>query len=594
MVEKEVKGTMEDFGALLDEYMGKKTIKSGVMVGTVVAVESDGVLIDVGLKSEGKVPLIECPKDVKVGDQFEVYVDRYENKTGAIVLSREKARREEVWGDLEKAMNAGEHVNGTIIGRVRGGFTVDLNGANAFLPGSQIDVRPIRDPAPLIGIAQPFAILKMDKVRGNIVVSRRAVLEESRAEQRSEIIKTLTEGQILEGTVKNITDYGAFVDLGGVDGLLHVTDISWKRVNNPAEVLSIGQTVKVQIIKFSSDSGRISLGMKQLEEDPWVGVADRFPVGTVLKGKISNIADYGVFVELAQGVEGLVHVSEMSWTKKNVHPSKIVSLSQEVNVIVLEVDESKRRISLGMKQLEENPWKVYAQSHKVGDVIEGEIKNIIEFGIFMALTDELDGMIHTSDLSWDVPAEEAVQAYKKGMVIKAKILEIDVEKERISLGIKQLTENPNADANVSFKKGEIVTAVVQAITDTGIEVEVDGVKGFIKRTDLAKERSEQKPERFAVGEKVDAAVATFDAKTKKLALSIKAKEIAEHKKALEEFGSADSGASLGDILGAALEKANASEAEEKPAKKTTTRKKKTEKADKADKAEKAKAEKAEK
>ena len=594
MVEKEVKGTMEDFGALLDEYMGKKTIKSGVMVGTVVAVESDGVLIDVGLKSEGKVPLIECPKDVKVGDQFEVYVDRYENKTGAIVLSREKARREEVWGDLEKSMNAGEHVNGTIIGRVRGGFTVDLNGANAFLPGSQIDVRPIRDPAPLIGIAQPFAILKMDKVRGNIVVSRRAVLEESRAEQRSEIIKTLTEGQILEGTVKNITDYGAFVDLGGVDGLLHVTDISWKRVNNPAEVLSIGQTVKVQIIKFSSDSGRISLGMKQLEEDPWVGVADRFPVGTVLKGKISNIADYGVFVELAQGVEGLVHVSEMSWTKKNVHPSKIVSLSQEVNVIVLEVDESKRRISLGMKQLEENPWKVYAQSHKVGDVIEGEIKNIIEFGIFMALTDELDGMIHTSDLSWDVPAEEAVQAYKKGMVIKAKILEIDVEKERISLGIKQLTENPNADANVSFKKGEIVTAVVQAITDTGIEVEVDGVKGFIKRTDLAKERSEQKPERFAVGEKVDAAVATFDAKTKKLALSIKAKEIAEHKKALEEFGSADSGASLGDILGAALEKANASEAEEKPAKKTTTRKKKTEKADKADKAEKAKAEKAEK
>lgn len=564
-----------DFGALLDEYMGKKSIRSGVVMGTVVAVRDEDVLVDVGLKSEGVVALNECPKDVKVGDKFEVFVDRYEDRAGNIVLSREKARREEVWGELEKAMNAAQHVTGTITGRVRGGFTVDLDGATAFLPGSQIDIRPVRDPSPLIGLAQPFVILKMDRLRGNIVISRRAVLEESRAEQRSEIIKNLSEGQIVEGTVKNITDYGAFIDLGGIDGLLHVTDISWKRVNNPAEVLTIGQPVKVQIIKFNSDSGRISLGMKQLESDPWVGAAERFPVGGIFTGHVSNIADYGVFVELAPGIEGLVHVSEMSWTKKNVHPSKIVSLSQEVKVVVLESDEEKRRISLGMKQVQENPWKVYAQNHKVGDIIEGEIKNIIEFGIFVSLADELDGMIHIADLSWEKSGEEALADYKKGMVVKAKILEIDVDNARISLGIKQLEENPRAAQSANFKKGEVVTAIVSAVVDTGIEVEVGDVKGFIKRTDLAKERSEQKPERFAVGEKVDAAVVSYDMKTGKVNLSIKAKEIAEHKRALEEFGSADSGASLGDILGAALAKAE----EEKPAKKTRkTTKAKEEKA----------------
>lgn len=578
MVKKENEmPSKEDFGALLDEYMGQGSMQGKVVSGRVVGIDEDVVTVDVGLKSEGRIPVREFGANIPaVGASIDVYVDRYEDREGNVVLSREKARREEAWGDLEKALEKGEHVTGTIFGRVKGGFTVDLNGATAFLPGSQIDVRPIRDVTPLMGVAQPFALLKMDKLRGNIVVSRRAVLEETRAEQRSEMIKNLKEGEIVDGTVKNITDYGAFVDLGGVDGLLHVTDISWKRITNPAEVLSVGQVIKVQIIKFNTDTGRISLGMKQLESDPWVGVNEKFPVGTRFKGKISNIADYGVFIELVPGVEGLVHVSEMSWTKKNVHPSKIVSLSQEVEVIVLDVDESKRRISLGMKQIQENPWKAFADSHKVGDEIEGEVKNMIEFGIFIALNDEIDGMIHTSDLSWDKPGEEAIKDYKKGQMVKAKILDIDVEKERISLGVKQLSEDPMAGNLDTLKKGEIVTGVVSAIEEGGIEVDVNGVKGFIKRVDLAKEKSEQKPERFAVGEKVDAKVTAFDAKTRKLSLSIKAREVAEDKKAMEEFGSTSSGASLGDILGAALtkkaKKAPKEEAAEKPAKKKTTKK----------------------
>ncbi|MGN1062761.1 MAG: 30S ribosomal protein S1 [Alphaproteobacteria bacterium] len=565
----------EDFGALLDEYMGKTQLQGKVVPGKIVGFDDDIVIVDVGLKSEGRIPLRECgaAADLSVGDTIEVFIDRYEDKDGNVVLSREKARREEAWGDLEKAMEKGEHVIGTIFGRVKGGFTVDLNGATAFLPGSQIDVRPIRDVTPLMGVAQPFALLKMDKLRGNIVVSRRAVLEETRAEQRSEMIKNLKEGEIVDGTVKNITDYGAFIDLGGVDGLLHVTDISWKRITNPAEVLSVGQVVKVQIIKFNTDTGRISLGIKQLESDPWVGVNERFPVGTRFKGKISNIADYGAFIELAPGVEGLVHVSEMSWTKKNVHPNKIVSLSQEVEVVVLDVDETKRRISLGMKQIQENPWKAFAETHKIGDVIEGEVKNMIEFGIFIALNDEIDGMIHTSDLSWDKPGEEAIKDYKKGQLVKAKILDIDVEKERISLGVKQLSEDPAAGAVETLKKGEVVTAIVSAIEENGIEVDVNGVKGYIKRSDLAKDKSEQKPERFAVGEKVDAKVTLFDAKTRKLTLSIKAREIDEDKKAMEEFGSTNAGASLGDILGAALvkkaKKVKETADEEKPAKKKT-------------------------
>lgn len=584
----------EDFGALLNEYLKEDTVLQGKVVkGTVVGFDDDMVIIDVGLKSEGKLPVSDFgAMELKIGDMVDVFVDRYENREGTVVLSREKARREEAWGELEKSLAENQHVIGTIFGRVKGGFTVDLNGVTAFLPGSQIDVRPIRDVTPLMGVAQPFALLKMDKVRGNIVVSRRAVLEESRAEQRSAMIKNLSEGQTVEGTVKNITDYGAFIDLGGVDGLLHVTDISWKRITNPAEILSVGQNVKVQIIKFNTDTGRISLGMKQLENDPWVGINEKFAVGTHLKGKVSNITDYGAFIELAPGIEGLVHVSEMSWTKKNVHPSKIVSLSQEVEVIVLDVDESKRRISLGMKQIQENPWKAFAETHKVGDIIEGEVKNIIEFGVFIALNDEIDGMIHSSDLSWDKAGEEAIKEYKKGQMVKAKILDIDVEKERISLGVKQLEADPFEGSAENLKKGEIVTCIVSAILDNGIEVDLNGIKGFIKRADLAKDKSEQKPERFAVGEKVDAKITAFDAKTHKLTLSIKAREVAEEKAAMAEFGSADSGASLGDILGAALakkktsKKAEKAEGEEKsakkPAAKKTTKKKKADDAEKAE------------
>lgn len=569
----------EDFAALLDEYMGAdKGLQGTVVKGTIVAVNDDFVTVDVGLKSEGRIAIREfgANADLKVGDKVDVFVDKYEDKDGQVVLSREKARREEAWAELEKSLEKGEHVIGTIFGRVKGGFTVDLNGAVAFLPGSQIDVRPIRDVAPLIGVAQPFQILKMDKLRGNIVVSRRSVLEESRSEQRSEIIKNLSEGQIVDGVVKNITDYGAFIDLGGVDGLLHVTDISWKRINHPSEALSVGQNVKVQIIKFNQDTQRISLGMKQLEVDPWEGVDAKYPVGTRLKGRVTNITDYGAFVELDQGIEGLVHVSEMSWTKKNIHPSKLVSTSQEVDVVVLDVDQSKRRISLGIKQCQENPWKTFADSHKVGDIIEGDIRNITEFGLFLGLNSEIDGMIHMSDLSWDKPGEEAIKDYKKGQTIQAKILDIDVEKERVSLGVKQLTNDPFEGAASSIKKGDVVTAVVSGIEETGINVDVNGMKGFIKKTDLAKERSEQKPDRFAVGEKVDAKVMTIDAKTHKLTLSIKAREVQEEKQALEEFGSTDSGASLGDILGAALKnakKAKEEKAEEKPAKKKTTKKK---------------------
>lgn len=546
---------MEDFAALLKEsFDEEKSIEGSVVTGTILKLFDDFALVDVGLKSEGRIMLREFG-DVKLkeGDNVEVYVDRYEDRDGLVVLSREKARREEAWNELEKSQTKGERVTGVIFGRVKGGFTVDLSGAVAFLPGSQVDIRPIRDVTPLIGTPQPFQILKMDRARGNIVVSRRAVLEETRAEQRSEIINKLSEGQVLDGVVKNITDYGAFVDLGGVDGLLHVTDISWKRVNHPSEVLTIGQSIKVQVIRFNSDTQRISLGMKQLEEDPWEGVAAKFPVGTRFTGRVTNITDYGAFVELEPGVEGLVHVSEMSWTRKNIHPGKIVSTSQEVEVMVLDVDASKRRISLGLKQCSPNPWSQFAETHPVGCEIEGEIKNITEFGLFIGLTGDIDGMVHLSDLDWNLSGEEAVKNYQKGQVVKAKVLDVDVEKERISLGIKQLSEDPFKGAASELKKGAIVTCVVKAQTEKGLEVDVNGTEGFVKKTDLSRDRSEQKVERFAVGDKFDAQVTSVDSKSRKLNLSIKAMELADEKRALSEFGSTDSGASLGDILGAALQ-----------------------------------------
>lgn len=548
----------ENFADLLNEQFGENGILGTVVKGTIVKVTPDYVTVDVGLKSEGNIPVREfgTNPELKVGDTVEVLVDRYEDKDGNIVLSREKARREEVWADLEKSMNAGERVNGVIFGRVKGGFTVDLNGAIAFLPGSQIDIRPIRDITPLMGISQPFQILKMDKVRGNIVVSRRIVLEETRAEARAELIDGIKEGSILDGVVKNITDYGAFVDLGGVDGLLHVTDISWKRINHPAEMLTVGQTIKVQVIRFNEDTQRISLGMKQLENDPWQAAADKYKVGEIYKGKVTNITDYGAFVELEDGIEGLVHVSEMSWTRKNVHPGKIVSTSEEVEVKVLEVDIDKRRISLGIKQCMPNPWAAYVEEHPVGSVITGKIKNITEFGLFIGLTDEIDGMIHLSDISWDKSGEEAVKDYTKGQEIEAKIIDVDVEKERISLGIKQLSEDSVNMALANIKKGDVVKAVVKETDDKGITVEVDGLTAMIKKADLSKEKSLQNPDNFKAGDMVEAKVTSVDKKNVKIGLSIKALEVEEEKKVLEEYSNNTSGSSLGDALGEALKKAN--------------------------------------
>ncbi len=551
--------TTENFEELLNEQFGDKGIVGSVVKGTIIRLTDDYVTVDVGLKSEGRIPLREFGQnpELKVGDVVEVMVDRYEDRDGNIVLSREKARREEAWVELEKLMNAGERVNGVIFGRVKGGFTVDLQGAIAFLPGSQIDIRPIKDITPLMGISQPFQILKMDRERGNIVVSRRVVLEETRAEARAELIDTIKEGAVLDGLVKNITDYGAFIDLGGVDGLLHVTDISWKRINHPAEVLSVGQTIKVQVIKFNEDTQRISLGMKQLEKDPWEAVAGKYKVGDVKKGVVTNITDYGAFVELEDGIEGLVHVSEMSWTRKNVHPGKIVSTSEEVEVKVLEVDPEKRRISLGIKQCQPNPWAAYVEEHPAGSVIEGTIKNITEFGLFVGLTDEIDGMIHLSDLAWGESGEEAVKAYEKGQTIKAKIIDVDVEKERISLGIKQLDENNAALALENLKKGDVVKAIVTGIDEKGVNVEVEGIPALIKKADLSKDKEGQNLENYHEGDVLEAKLTSVDKKNGKLGVSVKAFEIEEEKKALEEYANSNDGnTSLGDALGEALKKAN--------------------------------------
>ncbi len=554
----------EDFASLLDESLGRDVGFDGsVVTGKVVRLTDEYAIVDVGLKSEGRVLLKEfglpgTDHEVKPGDVIELYVERYEDRDGTIVLSREKARREEAWTNLEKAFEGQQRVQGTIYGRVKGGFTVDLGGAMAFLPGSQVDIRPVRDVGPLMGSPQPFQILKMDRARGNIVVSRRAVLEETRAEQRSELIQGLKEGMILDGVVKNITDYGAFVDLGGVDGLLHVTDIAWKRINHPSEALQIGQQVRVQVIRFNSDTQRISLGMKQLEADPWEGVAAKYPPGARYSGRVTNITDYGAFVELEPGVEGLVHVSEMSWTKKNVHPGKIVATSQEVDVMVLDVDSSKRRISLGLKQVQRNPWELFAEEHKIGSTVEGEIRNITEFGLFVGLSADIDGMVHMSDISWDEAGEAAMAPYEKGQTVQARVLDVDVEKERISLGIKQLHDDPAADTLSRVNKGAVVTCIVTAVQANGIEVKVDEVlTGFIRRAELARDKAEQRPERFAVGEKVDAKVVSVDRASRKLSLTIKGREVEEDKAAINEYGSSDSGASLGDILSAAIRRRSA-------------------------------------
>jgi len=552
----------EDFARLIEESFGDGHLQEGSVVkGIVVAIEKDVAVIDVGLKTEGRVALREFAgpgraADIKIGDTVEVYLERVENALGEAVLSRDKARREESWGKLEKAFQNNEKVQGFIFNQVKGGFTVDLDGAVAFLPRSQVDIRPIRDVSPLMNQPQPFQILKMDRRRGNIVVSRRTVLEETRAEQRQELVQNLEEGQVIDGVVKNITDYGAFVDLGGIDGLLHVTDIAWRRVNHPSEVLNIGQQVKVKIIKINHETHRISLGMKQLLEDPWQGIEAKYPIGARFKGRVTNITDYGAFVELEPGIEGLIHVSEMSWTKKNVHPGKIVSTSQEVEVQVLEVDPVKRRISLGLKQTMRNPWEVFSEKHPAGSVVEGEVKNKTEFGLFLGLDGDVDGMVHLSDLDWKRPGEQVIEEYKKGDKVKAQVLDVDIEKERISLGIKQLADTSAAGGEGAgdIKKGSVVTCEVTEVKEGGIDVRIVGTDfaTFIKRSELARDRSEQRPDRFAVGQKVDARVIQFDRRARKVSVSIKALEVAEEKEAIAQYGSSDSGATLGDILGTAL------------------------------------------
>ncbi|WP_233353054.1 30S ribosomal protein S1 [Henriciella mobilis] len=579
----------DDFAAMFEESTGATTLQEGrVVPATVVAINGDQLILDVGLKVEGRVPMKEFlleEEKPKVGDIVEVFLDRIENLMGEAVLSRDKARREESWIKLEDSYNKDEPVKGAISGRVKGGFTVDLGGVNAFLPGSQVDIRPVRDVSPLMGEVQPFQILKLDRARGNIVVSRRAILEESRAEQRAEIVEAMTEGDVREGVVKNITDYGAFVDLGGIDGLLHVTDMSWKRINHPSQVVNVGDTVKVQIIKINQDTQRISLGMKQLEADPWEGVESKYMVGTRLPGTVTNITDYGAFVELEDGVEGLIHVSEMSWTKKNVHPGKIVSTSQEVMVEVLDVDAEKRRISLGLKQTQDNPWSAFMAEHPAGTEVEGEVRGITEFGLFIGLGPELDGMVHINDISWDVPGEQAIANFNKGDVVRAKVLDVDVEKERISLGIKQLAGDPMSDMEV--RRNDTVTCTVTEVTSGGIEVQFGepAMTAFIRRSDLSRDRSEQRPERFSVGDKVDAKVTQIDKAARRVSVSIKALEISEEQEAVKQYGSADSGASLGDILGAALAtKGDTPDEEDDAPKAKKAAAKKAEEADEADEA----------
>ena len=560
----ELNPTQDDFAALLEQSFAEDNpIEGSVVEGRVTAIENDLVIIDVGLKTEGRVPLREFSMagqepTVDVGDRVEVFLERIENAMGEAMLSRDKARREESWIKLEQSFAAEERVEGVIFGRVKGGFTVDLDGATAFLPGSQVDIRPVRDVTPLLNTKQPFQILKMDRRRGNIVVSRRAIMEETRAEARSEIVQNLVEGQAVEGVVKNITDYGAFVDLGGVDGLLHVTDIAWRRVNHPSEVLTVGETVRVQVIKINPETQRISLGIKQLESDPWDDIEARFPLETRVTGRVTNITDYGAFVELGSGIEGLVHVSEMSWVKKNVHPGKIVSTSQEVEVMVLEVDSEKRRISLGLKQCMANPWEDFASRYPVGTKVSGEIKNITEFGLFVGLEDEIDGMVHMSDLDWNLSGDDALAGFSKGQTVDAVVLDVDMDKERVSLGVKQLDGDPFESLG-DLRRGSTVTCEVTAVTDGGLEVGVGDadVSAFIRRSDLSRDREDQRPERFNVGDKLDAMVTNIDQRARRIGLSIKALEIAEEKEAVEQYGSSDSGASLGDILGAALNRDDA-------------------------------------
>ncbi len=544
----------EDFVAMFDKNYGtQETLQGFATKGTVKDIRGDFVLVDVGLKSEGRVPLKEFGASVPaVGDIIDVFVERYESREGTAVLSYAKARAEKAWKDLEKIVAEGIDPTGTIIDVVRGGYTVDINGVFAFMPSSQIDHKPVRDAKSMIGLTDKFRVLKMDALRTNAIVSRRAIQADTIAAQQKEAMKNIELGAVLEGTVKNITDYGVFVDLGGIDGLLHVTDLSWKRVNHPRELVHVGDKIKVKVIQFDPETHRISLGAKQLEDDPWETASRAFNVGDTVSGRVASITDYGAFIDLGNNIEGLVHMSELSWTNKNIHPSKVLSVGQDVNVVVLDIDQEKRRISLGYKQLQPNPWKQFAETHNVGDIVTGPIKNTTEFGLFIALTPDLDGMVHISDLSWNKLDEEELKKFVRGQEVTAKILDINPDKERVTLGIKQLTESAENN-NIAIKKGAVVSGTVSEITPDELIVKLAGdARGVIRRTDLSRVKSEQDTSKYNVGDTVEASVVSVEDNTVKL--SIRHLQVTLEKQAVKEFANeADSGSVLGDILGAAIE-----------------------------------------
>jgi len=549
----------ESFSELFEQTLANQRIRPGmILTGRVISVGDDMVVVSVGLKSEAVIPLEQFRNEkgeieVVAGDEVEVALDAVEDGNGETRLSREKAKRARTWTRLEKAFNDSEIVIGIITGRVKGGFTVDLENVRAFLPGSLVDVRPVRDTSYLENKPLEFKVIKLDQKRNNVVVSRRAVVEQEFSAERSALMDNLQEGTVVKGSVKNLTDYGAFVDLGGIDGLLHITDMAWKRVKHPSEVVQVGQEVEVRILKFDRERSRVSLGLKQLGADPWENIARRYPPNTRVFGKVTNIADYGAFVEIEDGVEGLVHVSEMDWTNKNVNPSKVVQTGEEVEVMVLDVDEERRRISLGLKQCKSNPWKEFAENFNRGDKVSGQVKSITDFGIFIGLSGNIDGLVHLSDISWDIPGEEAVRSYQKGQLIEAMVLSIDPERERISLGVKQLAKDPFSGYVAEHPRGSIVVGTVTEVDQRGALIDLgNGVEGQLRATELGRDRVDDARTVLKVGDSVEAKFVGVDRKTRSITLSIKAKEMHEEAEAVQSYrtdtGSGSSGTSLGDLL----------------------------------------------
>ena len=529
----------ESFAQLFEESLKEIETRPGSIVrGVVVAIDKDVVLVDAGLKSESAIPAEQFKNaqgelEIQVGDEVDVALDAVEDGFGETLLSREKAKRHEAWITLEKAYEDAETVTGVINGKVKGGFTVELNGIRAFLPGSLVDVRPVRDTLHLEGKELEFKVIKLDQKRNNVVVSRRAVIESENSAERDQLLENLQEGMEVKGIVKNLTDYGALVDLGGVDGLLHITDMAWKRVKHPSEIVNVGDEITVKVLKFDRERTRVSLGLKQLGEDPWVAIAKRYPEGTKLTGRVTNLTDYGCFVEIEEGVEGLVHVSEMDWTNKNIHPSKVVNVGDVVEVMVLDIDEERRRISLGLKQCKANPWQQFAETHNKGDRVEGKIKSITDFGIFIGLDGGIDGLVHLSDISWNVAGEEAVREYKKGDEIAAVVLQVDAERERISLGVKQLAEDPFNNWVALNKKGAIVTGKVTAVDAKGATVELaDGVEGYLRASEASRDRVEDATLVLSVGDEVEAKFTGVDRKNRAISLSVRAKDEADEKDAI--------------------------------------------------------------